>query len=107
MPCPHGLPPSRCKECCGYEHGRLRTQCKECATAAASTASTGGNAASARNARRLQHLLGQSVLRSYGLDAGQWTLAVFYCFDFILEWDGMSGMEVGFDSLIFCRTLIV
>ena len=25
----------------------------------------------------------------------------FDCFDFILEWDGMSGMEVVFDSLIF------
>ena len=25
----------------------------------------------------------------------------FDCFDFILGWDGMSGMEVGFDSLIF------
>ena len=28
-------------------------------------------------------------------------------FDFILEWDGMSGMEVGFDSLIFWAVLIV
>ena len=32
----------------------------------------------------------------------------FYCFDFfILEWDGMSGMEVVFDSLIFLAILIV
>ena len=67
MPCPHGLPPSRCKECCGCEHGRLRGRCKECggssfcastgggapsarSAAAAASASTGGNAASARSA---------------------------------------------------------
>ena len=31
----------------------------------------------------------------------------FDCFDFILEWDGMSGIQVVFDSLIFCRVLIV
>ena len=31
----------------------------------------------------------------------------FDCFDFILEWDGMSGMEVVFDSLIFLAVLIV
>ena len=31
----------------------------------------------------------------------------FDCFDFILEWDGMSGMEVVFDSLIVWRVLIV
>ena len=31
----------------------------------------------------------------------------FDCFDFILEWDGMSGMEVVFDSLIFWSVLIV
>ena len=31
----------------------------------------------------------------------------FDCFDFILEWDGMSGMEVVFDSLIFWAVLIV
>ena len=31
----------------------------------------------------------------------------FDCFDFILEWDGISGMEVVFDSLIFLAVLIV
>ena len=31
----------------------------------------------------------------------------FDCFDFSLEWDGMSGMEVVFDSLIFWSVLIV
>ena len=31
----------------------------------------------------------------------------FDCFDFSLEWDGMSGMEVVFDSLIFLAVLIV
>ena len=31
----------------------------------------------------------------------------FDCFDFILEWDGISGMEVLFDSLIFLAVLIV
>ena len=31
----------------------------------------------------------------------------FDCFDSILEWDGMSGMEVVFDSLIFLAVLIV
>ena len=31
----------------------------------------------------------------------------FDCFDFILEWDGMSGMEVVFGSLIFLAVLIV
>ena len=31
----------------------------------------------------------------------------FDCFDSILEWDGMSGMEVVFDSLILLAVLIV
>ena len=31
----------------------------------------------------------------------------FDCFDSILEWDGISGMEVVFDSLIFFAVLIV
>ena len=31
----------------------------------------------------------------------------FDCFDFILEWDGMSGMEVVFDCLLFLAVLIV
>ena len=31
----------------------------------------------------------------------------FDCFDSILEWDGISGMEVVFDSLIFSAVLIV
>ena len=31
----------------------------------------------------------------------------FDCFDYILEWDGMSGMEVVFDSLILLAVLIV
>ena len=31
----------------------------------------------------------------------------FDCFDFILEWDGMSGFSVASDPLIFCRVLIV
>ena len=30
----------------------------------------------------------------------------FDCFDSILEWDGMSGMEVVFDSLIVLAVLI-
>ena len=30
----------------------------------------------------------------------------FDCFDSILEWDGISGMEVVFDSLIFLAVLI-
>ena len=31
----------------------------------------------------------------------------FDCFDSILEWDGMSGMEVVFDSLILLAVLMV
>jgi len=31
----------------------------------------------------------------------------FDCFDSILEWDGISGMKVVFDSLIFLAVLIV
>jgi hypothetical protein len=31
----------------------------------------------------------------------------FDCFDSILEWDGISGMEVVFDSLIFLAVFIV
>ena len=31
----------------------------------------------------------------------------FDCFDSILEWDGISGMEVVFDSLLFFAVLIV
>jgi len=31
----------------------------------------------------------------------------FDCFDSILEWDGISGMEVVFDSLILLAVLIV
>ena len=31
----------------------------------------------------------------------------FDCFDSILEWDGISGMEVVFDSLIFLAVSIV
>ena len=31
----------------------------------------------------------------------------FDCFDSILEWDGISGMEVVFDSLIFLAVLNV
>ena len=30
----------------------------------------------------------------------------FYCFDFILEWDEMSGIQAVFDSLMFCRVLM-
>ena len=31
----------------------------------------------------------------------------FDCFDSILEWDGISGMEVVFDSLILLAVLIL
>ena len=35
------------------------------------------------------------------------TLVQVWSRDFILEWDGMSGMEAVFDSLIFLAVLIV
>ena len=41
---------------------------------------------------------------SLGVGQGAFTL---YCFDSILEWDGISGMEVVFDSLILLAVLIV
>ena len=52
-------------------------------------------------AARAEALSGRSVPHLPGLSRD------FDYFDFILEWDGMSGMEVVFDSLIFWAVLIV
>ena len=54
-----------------------------------------------RGQRGVLNLALSSVLYLPGLSR------YFYCFDSILEWDGMSGMEVVFDSLIFLAVLIV